>query len=58
MTPPEKEKAHPGSKKKPSQKNADSKSEVILPSDEQLHEAGEILVDSIELLGGKTDWTQ
>ncbi len=31
---------------------------VIRPEDQQLKEAGHILVDSIELLGGKTDWTK
>lgn len=31
---------------------------VIRQDDEQLHEAGRILVDSIELLGGKADWTK
>jgi carboxyl-terminal processing protease len=31
---------------------------VIRGDDEQLHEAGRILVDSIELLGGKADWTK
>lgn len=31
---------------------------VIRNDDEQLQEAGRILVDSIELLGGKTDWTK
>ncbi|MCA2961717.1 MAG: carboxy terminal-processing peptidase [Silvanigrellales bacterium] len=30
---------------------------VIVESDIQLREAGEILVDSIELLNGKSDWT-
>jgi carboxyl-terminal processing protease len=31
---------------------------VVRPEDQQLKEAGHILVDSIELLGGKTDWTK
>jgi carboxyl-terminal processing protease len=31
---------------------------VIRPEDEQLREAASILVDSIELLGGKADWTR
>jgi carboxyl-terminal processing protease len=31
---------------------------VIRPDDEQLQEAGRILVDSIDLLGGKTDWSK
>jgi carboxyl-terminal processing protease len=31
---------------------------IIRPDDHQLKEAGQILVDSIELLGGKTDWTK
>ncbi|NBX17513.1 MAG: hypothetical protein EBR09_09130 [Proteobacteria bacterium] len=31
---------------------------IIRPDDHQLKEAGNILVDSIELLGGKTDWTK
>ncbi|MEN9529227.1 MAG: hypothetical protein RI932_1100 [Pseudomonadota bacterium] len=31
---------------------------VIRPDDEQLREAASILVDSIELLGGKADWTR
>ncbi|MEY2986752.1 MAG: hypothetical protein RJB13_273 [Pseudomonadota bacterium] len=46
------------SKKKHPQKNADTTNDVILASDAQLHEAGEILVDSIELLAGKTDWSR
>jgi carboxyl-terminal processing protease len=31
---------------------------IIRADDHQLKEAGHILVDSIELLGGKTDWTK
>ncbi|MFZ9520348.1 MAG: carboxy terminal-processing peptidase [Silvanigrellaceae bacterium] len=37
---------------------ADDPNVVIRPDDEQLHEAGRILVDSIELLGGKADWSK
>jgi carboxyl-terminal processing protease len=33
-------------------------SKVIQPTDLQLKEAGEILVDSVELLGNKHNWTQ
>lgn len=45
-------------KKTPAQGKADDSNVVIRPDDEQLREAGFILVDSIELLGGKTDWTK
>ncbi|NBO39461.1 tail-specific protease [bacterium] len=37
---------------------SDDPNMVIRPDDEQLREAGSILVDSIELLGGKQDWTK
>lgn len=41
------------------QKNkSDDPNVVIRSDDEQLKEAGRILVDSIELLGGKTDWSK
>lgn len=35
----------------------DERSKVVRAEDAQLHEAAEILVDSMDLLGGKTDWT-
>ncbi|NBW81533.1 tail-specific protease [bacterium] len=48
--------------KSPTQKANKAKSDdpnvVIRSDDEQLHEAGRILVDSIELLGGKADWSK
>ena len=37
---------------------SDDPNVVIRQDDEQLREAGSILVDSIELLGGKADWTR
>lgn len=42
----------------PGKNKNDDPNAVIRPDDEQLREAGAILVDSIELLGGKTDWTR
>jgi carboxyl-terminal processing protease len=37
---------------------AEDPSKVIAQGDHQLKEAGEILVDGLELLGNKTDWTR
>jgi len=38
--------------------DAEEPGKVILAADIQLKEAGEILVDSVEALGNKTDWTR
>lgn len=54
----EQDKSSSAAKKTNAQHRSESGNDVILPSDEQLREAGEILVDSIEMLGGKTDWTR
>lgn len=52
-----KENAKEKNKKTHPQTNERVASEVILPDDEQLREAGEILVDSMDMLNGKQDWT-